>query len=134
MQGKVLALVGLAEFLQMITLFHFQSQRDCWSGKVSANDIYKISQTKEIPVTAESTNAEAEAMKLGPMDGGRELKEIKPYQYWIWHKQTGKPCQDYPNLEAVDGPEAADADLLRLIRWDARGKPGGKKGESIFYF
>jgi len=55
-----------------------------WSGRV--------------PVTAESTNAEAEAMKLGPMEGGREL-------------------------EAVDGPEAADADLLRLIRWDARGKP-----------
>jgi len=37
-------------------------------------------------------------MKLGPMDGGREL-------------------------EAVDGPDAADADLLRLIRWEARGKP-----------
>ena len=118
----------------MITLFHFQSQRNCWSGKVSANDIYKISQTKEIPVTAESTNAEAEAMKLGPMDGGRELKEIEPYQYWIWHQQTGKPGQEYPNLEAVDGPEAADADLLRLIRWDARGKPGRKKGENIFYF
>ena len=116
----------------MITLFDFQSQRNCWSGKVSANDIYKISQTKEIPVTAESTKAEA--MKLGPMDGGRELKEIKPYQYWIWHKQTGKPGQDNPNLEAVDGPEAADADLLRLIRWDARGKPGRKKGESISYF
>ena len=133
MQGKVLALVGLAEFLQMITLFHFQSQRNCWSGKVSANDIYKISQTKEIPVTAESTNAEAEAMKLGPMDGGRELM-IKPYQYWIWHKQAGKPGQYNQNLEAVDGPEAADADLLRLIRWDARGKPGRKKGESISFF
>ena len=113
----------------MITLFHFQSQRNCWSGKVSANDIYKISQTKEIPVTAESTNAEAEAMKLGPMDGGRELM-IKPYQYCNWHK----PCQEYPNLEAVDGPEAADADLLRLIRWDARGKPGRKKSGSISYF
>lgn len=55
-----------------------------WSGKV--------------PVTAERTNAEVEAIKLGPMDGGREL-------------------------DAVDGPDAADADLLRLIRWDARGKP-----------
>ena len=38
------------------------------------------------------------------------------------------------NLEAVDGPEAADEDLLRLIRWDARGKPGRKKGENISYF
>ena len=38
-------------------------------------------QSKELPVTAERTNAEVEAMKLGPMDGGRELKEIKPYQY-----------------------------------------------------
>ena len=75
MQGKVLALVGLAEFLQMTTLIDFRSQRNCWSGKVSANEIYKVSTTKEIPVTAESTNAEAEAMKLGPMDGGRELKE-----------------------------------------------------------
>ena len=27
------------------------------------------------------------------------------------------------HLEAVDGPDAADADLLRLIRWEARGKP-----------
>ena len=117
----------------MTTLIDFRSQRNCWSGKVSANEIYKVSTTKEIPVTAESTNAEAEAMKLGPMDGGRELM-IKPYQYCNWHKQTGKPCQEYPNLEAVDGPEAADADLLRLIRWDARGKPGRKKGGSISYF
>ena len=61
--------------------YRFQRHRNCWSGKVSANEIYNISTRKEIPVTAESTNAEAEAMKLGPMDGGRELKEIKPYQY-----------------------------------------------------
>ena len=27
------------------------------------------------------------------------------------------------HLEAVDGPDAADADLLRLMRWEARGKP-----------
>ena len=73
-------------------------------------------------------------MKLGPMEGGRELREIKPYQYWIWHQQTGKPGQYNPNLEAVDGPEAADADLLRLIRWDARGKPGRKKVKASLTF
>ena len=34
-------------------------------------------QSKELPVTAERTKAEVEAMKLGPMDGGRELKETR---------------------------------------------------------
>lgn len=57
-----------------------------WSGKV--------------PVTAERTKAEVEAMKLGPIEGGREL-------------------------DALEGPDAAEADLLRLMRWEARGKPSG---------
>ena len=30
----------------------------------------------------------------------------------------------FPHLDAVDGPDAADADLLRLMRWEALGKPG----------
>ena len=32
-------------------------------------------QMKGLPVTAERTKAEVEAMKLGPMDGGRELRQ-----------------------------------------------------------
>ena len=50
-----------------------------WSGKVPAQILYKdkaiiITFTLTvIPVTAERTNAEVEAIKLGPMDGGREL-------------------------------------------------------------
>ena len=97
LQGKVLALVGLVEFLQMITLIVFKgigivglananaSVASFWFSKTKKllfrQSICKWhiwnTITKEIPVTAESTNAEAEAMKLGPMDGGRELKEIK---------------------------------------------------------
>lgn len=34
-------------------------------------------QMKGLPVTAERTKAEVEAMKLGPMEGGRELKETR---------------------------------------------------------
>ena len=111
MQGKALALVGLAEFLEMMFLIDFQWQRICWSGKVSANDIYNISTTKEIPVTAESTNAEAEAMKLGPMDGGRELKEIKPYQYCTDRKtmsRLSKPGSSGRSRGCRCGPTQAD--------------------------
>ena len=36
-----------------------------------------------IPVTAERTKAEVEAMKLGPMDGGRELRKNKWVILWM---------------------------------------------------
>ena len=113
LQGKVLALVGLVEFLQMITLIVFKgigivglananaSVASFWFSKTKKllvrQSICKWhiwnTITKEIPVTAESTNAEAEAMKLGPMDGGRELKEIKPYQYCTDRKTMSRLCK-----------------------------------------
>ena len=31
---------------------------------------------------------------------------------------------EFFHLDALEGPDAAEADLLRLMRWEARGKPG----------
>ena len=118
----------------MMFLIDFQWQRICWSGKVSANDIYNISTTKEIPVTAESTNAEAEAMKLGPMDGGRELKEIKTISM-LYLAQTdrktmsrlSKPGSSGRSRGCRCGPTQAD-------QVGCTGQAWKKKGESISYF